>query len=235
MISLESIVNRQIRKWELEKKKAVEQGEEAPKPKPVITVSRQRGSRGSYFAEKLAERLDYQLFHREIIDFICRDSGSRRKLIESLDEHVRPQLQLWLEGILKGRIVDTSDYMQWLVKSIFSIASHGGAVIVGRGANFILKLNGGFHIRIVAPRSCRISNLIEYAKMTVKEAEKEIENSDRERKDYIHKNFDCDIDDATAYDLILNTAYFDIESALDIAEASLYKKMENLEKSKCGD
>ncbi|MCP4631664.1 MAG: cytidylate kinase-like family protein [candidate division Zixibacteria bacterium] len=232
MISLESIVDRQIKKWEIEKFKAVKESEIHPALLPVITVSRQQGSRGTYLAKMLAEKLEYEYFHRELIDFICKDAGCRRRLIESLDEKVQPQLQLWLEGIVKGKIVDSSDYMQWLAKSLYTIASHGEAVIIGRGANFILKLNTGLHIRIVAPKSNRISNLIEYKKVTVKDAEQMIEESDKSRREYIRKNFDYDIDDATHYDLIINTAYLDIDTALELSLNALRNKMSNLEKKK---
>ncbi|PJA29318.1 MAG: hypothetical protein CO189_02645 [candidate division Zixibacteria bacterium CG_4_9_14_3_um_filter_46_8] len=229
MVSLESIVDRQIRQWELKKESIYKNGEPGPRPKAIITVSRQQGSRGSFFAKRLAERLGFEIFHRELIDFICRDAGCRRRLIESLDEKLIPQLQLWVEGILKGKIVDVSDYMQWLAKSIYTIASHGGAVIVGRGANFILKLNTGLHIRVVAPVSDRISNMIEFKGLTVKEAEKTIEESDKARREFIRKNFDYDINDPVHYDLVLNTAYIDIDSALDLAQKGLQSKMHIIE------
>lgn len=234
MVSLESIVDRQVKKWTLEKQHAAENGIIAPKPKPFVTVSRQQGSRGSFFAKQLAERLGFELYHRELIDFICGDAGCRRRVIESLDEKIQPQLQLWVEGIIKGKLVDASTYMRWLAKAVYTIASHGNGVIVGRGANFIVKLNTGFHVRIVAPRSCRISNLIEYKKLTVKEAEKAIEESDRVRAEYIRKNFDYDINDPTHYDLIINTGYIDIASAIELAEWTLQAKMRTLEmRGKC--
>ncbi|MBD3168392.1 MAG: hypothetical protein GF307_02840 [candidate division Zixibacteria bacterium] len=235
MISLEAIVDKQIRRWELEKTRAAEEGVPLPEIKPLITVSRQQGSRGSYLAKVLAERLDYQLFHRELIDFICKDAGCRKRLIELLDENVQPQLQLWLEGILKGKIVDASDYMKWLAKSIYAISSHGKAVIVGRGANFILKMNTGLHVRVVAPRSCRISNLIEFKNVTIKEAEKMIEESDKHRREYISQNFGFDIDDPAHYDILINTAHIDIETASKLVETALLDKIRNLEqKSKSG-
>jgi cytidylate kinase len=117
----------------------------------VITVSRERGSRGSYLARILAERLNYQLVHREIIDYMVKDTGVRRRLIESLDEKVKSEIELWVEGLLKGKYLGKSDYFYHLMKLILAIAQHGETVIVGRGANFVLGLEKGFHIRIVAP------------------------------------------------------------------------------------
>ena len=80
MTSIEQIVDRQIRKWELLREKSENGEAERELPPPIITVSRKRGSRGSYLARRLAEELDYQLMHKEIIDHIVNSSGMRRRL-----------------------------------------------------------------------------------------------------------------------------------------------------------
>jgi len=219
MTTLENIIERQIKRWELEKKRREEEQKVQAKeilPGPVITVSRERGSRGSYLARRLAERLNYQLVHREIIDYMVKDTGVRRRLIESLDEKVKSEIELWVEGILKGKYLGKSDYLYHLMKSILAIAQHGETVIIGRGANFILGLGKGFHVRVVAPLEKRIENLIAYKQFNTAQAKKEIERGDKERKEFIHTFFGKNIDDSSSYDLILNTANFQIEEALDL-------------------
>lgn len=217
MPSLENIIDRQIRRWELEKKRREEEQkakEEEMLPRPIITISRERGSRGSYLSKLVADKLDYQLIHRQIIDFIAKDSGVRHRLIESLDERIRSEIELWLEGLLRGKYLGERDYFVYLTKSVLAIAHHGKSVIVGRGANFILGLKNGFHIRVVAPVEKRIENLMEYENLSKPEAKREIKLKDKERKDFIRNFFGKDIDDLTSYDLILNSANFQMEEAL---------------------
>jgi cytidylate kinase len=232
MTTLDSIIDRQIKRWELEKKRREEEQKSQEKvilPGPVITVSRERGSRGTYLEKMLAEKLNYQLVHREIIDYIVKDSGVRRRLIESLDEKIRSEIELWVEGVFKGKYLGKSDYFFHLMKSVLAIAQHGETVIVGRGANFILGLKKGFHIRVVAPLEKRIENLVEYKHFNATEAKKEIERGDKERKEFIHTFFGKNIDDPIYYDLILNSANFQIEEALGFilkAYDSKFKKME---------
>jgi cytidylate kinase len=200
-------------------------------PRPVITVSRERGSRGTYLAKMLAEKLNYQLVHREIIDYIVKDSGVRRRLIDSLDEKIRSEIELWVEGVFKGKYLGKSDYFFHLMKSVLAIAQYGETVIVGRGANFILGLKKGFHIRVVAPLEKRMENLIEYKHFNAAEAKKEIERGDKERKEFIHTFFGKNSADPTCYDLVLNSANFQIEEVLDLilkAFESKSKKMEGL-------
>ncbi len=214
MTSIEQIVDRQIRKWELLREKSENGEAERELPPPIITVSRKRGSRGSYLARRLAEELDYQLMHKEIIDHIVNSSGMRRRLIESLDEKYRNQIELWLEGIFRGPYSDSSDYFKHLYRAIITLSRLGGVVVVGRGSNFILTIQTGFHMRVVASSAIREQNLMKYEKLSQEEARRQIEVSDSERRDFIKHNFKRDIDDSEYYDLILSTNYIDIEDAV---------------------
>jgi cytidylate kinase len=219
MSSQENIIDRQIRRWELGKKRKREEQkakEEEIFPRTIITISRERGSRGSFLAKLLAEKLDYQLIHREIIDFIARDSGVRHRLIESLDERIRSEIELWLEGLLRGKYLNEHDYFLYLMRSVLAIAHHGESVIVGRGANLILGLKNGFHVRVVAPLEKRIENLMKYENLSEAEAKREIKLKDKERKDFIRNFFGRDIGVPSSYDLILNSANFEMEEALEL-------------------
>ena len=89
MTSIDAIVNRQLLKWELQRKQADEEKQDRPPPPRIVTVSRQLGSRGSYFARKLAEKLGFQSLHREVIDAISRSSGKRNRMIDALDQKFR--------------------------------------------------------------------------------------------------------------------------------------------------
>ncbi|MFH2054869.1 MAG: cytidylate kinase family protein, partial [bacterium] len=129
MSSIESIIDRQMRRWELERQiDAGEARRDAPAEhfRPVITVSRQRGSRGSYVAEKLAERFSYTLLHRDLINQICASSGLKRRLVEALDERARSRLEEWFSAVIEGKYVDHSDYIRHLADVINSVSMLGG-------------------------------------------------------------------------------------------------------------
>ena len=226
MGSIENIIDRQLRKWELEKKmrrEATEKGAE-PEIKPIITISRQRGSQGRHIAGLLAEKLGYDFLHREVIDKICESTGYRRMIIESLDDKVRHWIELWFEGIFKGPYVDASDYFKHLYRVIMSIAELGGVVVVGRCANFIVPADRGFHVRVVCSLSKRIETLVRYQDYSPDAAEKEIKEFDRSRAELVRRNFHRDINDPMAYDMILNTTFIDSDRALSLIEEGMRAK-----------
>jgi len=226
MRSIEELINRQLNRWEMERRQRAEEIEKgvAPEIKPIVTVSRQRGSRGAYIAERLADQLGYQLLYREIIDEICKSSGYRRRIIESLDDRVRSRMELWFEGIFKGMYIDASDYFKQLYRIIMSVSEHGGVVVVGRAANFMLSRDHGFHVRVVAAKPRRIANLVQYEQLTPEQAEGEIRQYDKSRGEFVESNFHMNIDDPSVYDLVLNTTYLDVDEAVRIAELGMQSK-----------
>jgi len=233
MKPVEMLVDQQIRRWELERRKP-EEGAKEPvhRPGPVITISRQRGSGGSIVAERLAALTGFSHFNREIIDQISREIGIQKRMVEALDESVRSGFQLWVDGIVRGRIVDASDYMQSLAKIIGAIAGHGKAIIVGRGGNFLTDNRISFNVRIVADTEFRISSLMKRRGMSRDEAVKEVSDNDSQRKKFIKSNLNRDIDDPTAYDLVINSTYLDLDSiAAMILNAYPLKVMNNNQQS----
>jgi len=228
MPSIDDIINRQFHQWEMEKREREQAPPASAPPAHVVTVSREHGSRGAHFAMILAEKLGYQLIHKEIVDAICASSGYRKRIVESLDERYRSRLEMMADSIFSGQMMDHSDYTRNLAQVVLSMARLGGVVLVGRGGNFILGPAKGFHIRFVAPVKHRIDNLVTYRGVSEKDAADAIERSDDERRELMRKIFDADIDDPHHYDMMVNTAIIDIEDWIDPALAAIKIKFERL-------
>jgi cytidylate kinase len=231
MTSIEAIIDRQLRRWELERK--IQESHAGPEVavkhhQPVITISRQRGSGGTLIAEKLAKRFNYNLLHRDLIDKICETTGYKRKIIESIDEHTRSQMSIWFESVIVGKYVDMSDYVKSLLQTVSSLSAFGGVVVVGRGANFIVGPDSGFHIRVIAPRSMRVRQISQSENISEKDALREVENSDHERAEFVRKLFGKSIDDPMQYDLVINHQSISIESAVTLIAAAAMEKFEKI-------
>ena len=228
MTSIEAIINRQLLKWELESRSGDEPQAPRPRPNPIVTISRQSGSRGSYFGSRLAQKLGYQRLHREAIELMSRSTGYQKRILESLDGHFRDRLELMVESILTGRALDHTDYTHQLCRMVLSMSELGGVILMGRGGNQILGPRRGYHIRVVCPREKRIENLVKYMDYSSAEAEKVINQSDSDRKKFAKQVFGVDIDDPHHYDMVVNTAYMDIEELVATIEIAYKAKMNKL-------
>jgi cytidylate kinase len=228
LASIEAIINRQLLKWELVRKQAEEKPSEEHRPPPIVTISRQTGSRGAYFASRLSQRLGYQLLHREVIDAICASSGYRKRIVEALDYRVQSDLKMMVESVLTGQSVDHSDYVKHLYRVILTMSRLGGVIVLGRGCNFILGPKRGAHFRVIAPKERRIENLMKYKGSSREDAVRTIEKSDAERKEFVAKVYRHDIDDPFYYDVVMNSALIDVEEMVDTAALAVQAKMDKL-------
>ena len=229
--SIEAIIDRQLRRWEHERQEARPPGlaDDGPRlAQPIITVSRQHGSRGRDLAARLAERFQYTLLHRDVIDRISQSTGHTRRLLAALDEHSRSQLAIWVDSMMAGRYVDETDYVVGLLKTVYSIARLGGVVVVGRGANFIVDASGGVHLRVVAPIDERVRHLMLRGSLSADQAAREIRVVDAERAKFVRRLFHRSVDDPLAYDMILNQSGRPLEFLAGLAAAVVEEKIARL-------
>ncbi len=230
MEKVHQIVNRQVQRWNLERAafENVSRNESStihmPETKPIVTISRQRGCRGPELVKLLAHKLHYGFFDRNIVDYIAQNAGVRRELVESLDERERSELEIWVESILRERIFDRNDYIRALSEVFKTAFLQGGIIILGRGANFLLRNLPALHVRIVASEEARIRNMLELEGMSANQARDEIKTVDYERAQFVRRYFKKDIEDPLAYDLIINMGTNTIDAAVEIILTALRKR-----------
>ena len=221
------LVNQSVLRYALERQAALERANRQGTPpgiRPVITVSRQLGSGGTVIAQALADRLGFQLFDREIIDTVARESGVRHQIVEALDEHMRSGIEQWMDGVLHSRIFTAEEFIPALARTLITIARAGSGVLVGRGANFILAGEPALHLRVVAGLEYRIGMLMRHLGVERETAEEQVRIADRDRNRFIEKHLRRDIDDPTAYHLVLNPELLGIEPSIDLAH-TLYRRL----------
>ena len=107
------------------------------------------------------------------------------------------------------------------MRVIGAIGKHGHAVILGRGANFILPQEDILRVRIVAPLEMRIKNMAEWSNLSLAKAKEQVFKIESDRRAFIMKYFYADIDDPVNNDIIINTKNTSIDAAVDIVKAAL--------------
>ncbi|MFC1475490.1 AAA family ATPase [Candidatus Zixiibacteriota bacterium] len=219
MTSIEALVDRQMKRRALAERAGQYPAEAAvtqPMPLRAITISRQAGSRGRTLAARIAAKLGFEFVDRQILELLVKNTGARKRLIDSLDERTRSGIDLWVEGILTRRYIDRTEYTHRLAEAVTVMAEDGDAVILGRGGNIILGQRGGLHIRIVAPIQSRVDNICRYDKLSQVEALARVEKLDDERRQFYRDNFDADIDNPRDYHLMINTGRVEFKTAQEI-------------------
>ena len=142
-------------------------------------------------AGKLARDLGWSLWDKELLDAIAADAAVSRRVVEAFDEKTISEIELFARGALGDSDIAGFLYPRHLAHALSAIAKLGNAIILGRGANFILPHT--LNVRIDASDECRIRNMMSYENYTHEQAEAKIHESDREREHFLDKVFGRDM------------------------------------------
>ncbi len=222
--SMDQLLTEQFSRWQ--KKQAAREKAESvaeEKPIPVLTISIDPGSGGVEVAKRLAPLLGMDILGSEIIQQIAESAQMSEKTVQTLDEKETKKLNNWLDSLF-GEHFSPENYFLHLNRVIGAIGKHGNAILLGRGAQFILPPETTFRARIIAPLDMRIEKAMRATGQSRKEAEDFVLNMQNARRSFVQQYFKQDVTDPLNYDLVLNTEYLSIEAAVQIIQAAFKAK-----------
>ncbi len=115
--------------------------------------------------------------------------------------------------------IDSEIYKGMITKVISALGQKGNVVIAGRGGQHILQdCEGTLHIRLVGNLEDRVARIAKHKGLSSTDAKKFVTTLDSRSRDYLKFYFDCDPDQPSVYDLVLNTSRLDIDKCADVVE-----------------
>ncbi|MFK5951492.1 MAG: cytidylate kinase-like family protein [Desulfobacterium sp.] len=215
--SIYKLINEQVNRWELGKihEKPIDQSIQ------VITISSESGSRGHEAAKLLCRETGFDLFHHEILDAMVEKSKNDRVLLETLDERGMNIVDDVVSNFVNEHHLWPDEYSKLLFSILTTIAKHGRAVILGRGANCVLHRQQVLRVRIVAPQITRRKFIQHGRDLDMDDAQKYMVSTDSNRTAFVKRYFNCDAEDASNYDLILNTGTLSVERAVQVIKCAM--------------
>ena len=179
----------------------------------TVALSREAGARGTTIAHKLGELLGWQVFDQEMIDYLIMNEAGRNQIAAELSEGGRAWVEARFRKLVGERGLKMEAETESLIRLVLTVAARGDAVIVGRGAGFLLPTVTTLHVRIVAPFESRVNYLAQALRQTREEAAEEVRTRDDRRARYLTRSLLCNPSDATVYDLIVNSGRVGVEAA----------------------
>jgi len=217
-ISIDQFVKDQLNKWEgaYSKDKAKTEAR-----LPVITVSMEPGSGGSVMAQKIAERLGFSYFHRDIVEEISKTAKIRSTVVNTLEKERLSGVKDFISSLIEDHYIHPDTYLKHLLEVISTIGKHGRAVIVGRGANFILPAEDIFSVRVIAPKETRVRNVALEYRVTSEEAKRRVIRRESRRKAFVRHSFNVDVTNPIHYNMIINTGKMGIAASVEAVIAAV--------------
>ena len=202
--SIETFIKDQIEKWKKQTQTHI----------PVITISSEPGSGGRVIARGLAKRLGIDLFDRNIVKEIAESARISGAVIETMEKDRLSGIKDFISSLVNDRYLWPGVYLDHLMKVVAAIASHGNAIIVGRGANFLIPGEDRLSIRVISPLETRVNNVAKEFGVTREEAKRRVINRENRRSAFIRQSFNADVADPRNYDLVVNTQKLDMDASL---------------------
>lgn len=188
----------------------------------IITISREFGSGGREIGKRLADELQLAYYDREIISKLAKETGMTEEYIKNISEKgIYPYAFQFAKSFAVYSKMQ-SEQTQILIeqqKLIKKIAEKGNCIIVGRGANIILKELKTIDIFVYSDMKSKIERCRKKNKDSEKLSDRELEQKiiqiDKNRKNY-HKILMNNLEwgDKRIYDLCINTAEVEIKNII---------------------
>lgn len=221
---IREMVAKQMREWEKAKGQQAEHAHLAGNSDVTIdyiTLSRQAGSGGRSVGEGLAKKLNWQLYDKEILDFMSEDMNVHKSMLEEIDEKTGNWIDNLLGPLGSKSSVNQSTYYRHLANVLLTIATHGSAIIIGRAAGLVLPRKHGLSVRITASFDERCRRYAERETISLRKAGPIIEKLDKAQKNFVKNMLGRDVEDPGNYDIVCNTDALSPDSVVKLVWRTL--------------
>lgn len=181
-----------------------------------IAISREAGARGGTIAKRAGEKLGWQIFSQDLIEYISQEGNFRQEVLDDLPAGATRWVDEHLEQLLKEQNLSRNPTILELARIVLSLGTQGEVILLGRGAGCILPARSTLHVRFVAPLQDRIAYMAQWLRLTEEEAAEQVRKRDMRRADFINTHFHRRPADVHQYDLVLNSSSLGEEACADL-------------------
>ncbi len=198
--------------------------------KQIITIGREFGSGGHEVGRRLAAELGYKLYDKELLKMMAQESNISEKVLEDYDEKNTGSLlysimmDVYPSMNYVGNTLQRQIY-QAQYDTIRRIGEKGDCVIVGRGADYILRdLPHLTSVFIRASEEFRIGRVAEYEHVSPQKAKELITKADKKRASYYNFQTEKKWGHVSSYNLALDASDIGIDGCVNVIRCYLEMK-----------
>jgi cytidylate kinase len=205
---------------------------------PVITLTRQYASGGSDVARLVAAQLEWEVIDNEFVEAVARRAGlpaaevaEREERAPGLLERLARTLavaspEMFMTAVAVPRVeADEAAIVKLTERVIAEAAAHGRIVLVGRGAQAVLaQRRDALHVYVVASKPWRMIHAVQRLGLDPATVERVVDDTDRQRDQYVRTYYARRRDDVANYDLVVNSERLGIDGAAAVVVAEAKRR-----------
>jgi hypothetical protein len=190
-----------------------------------IALSREAGARGATIAKRAGEKLGWDVYTQEMMEYIGQDPTVRQDLLDRLTAAGHDWINERINQLLQEQNMSRHPSILELARLVLSLGAQGNVILLGRGAGLILPSRSTLHVRLIAPLHDRITYMSQWLRLTDEEAAEQVRKRDHRRADFLSTHFHRKPNDVHGYDMVLNTSLLGEERSAELIVAAAKAKM----------
>ena len=186
---------------------------------PIIIISSETEESARQIATATAEALGYPCLGPEILAHIAAECGIPQEKLDLALGHIQSKFK-------KMRSKTRSQLLAHVEAAVLDRLKAGDIVCWGLAAHlYVQGVSHAVKVRLLANRVNQAEQLAAEQNMTVKRAEKAIQDTIRKQAQWSQSTYDQDESDPSMYDLVINLEQIDPDEAVrTISGAAAYRK-----------
>lgn len=204
-------------------------------PKIIITINRESGSGGGEIARLLGEKLGFKVYGRAMLQSVADHFNLT---LEDMDR-VKARKTSWWSDFCNfyrqfdttSRSVDSNPEATPLTlyyaeaRLLRELAEQESCIIVGRAGFHIFRDNpNALHLLIMADRDARVARIASKQNLSLEEAAKVIDKTDKARDTFVKTVAETSRYDARNYDFVLNVTNMPTDTVAQFLADNIRKK-----------
>jgi cytidylate kinase len=193
----------------------------AVEKKTHLVIARQMGAGATAVAKIISQRLGWKVLDDELLDMVAERYNLPRMMLELVDETEPSWMYNVLGTWMDRQIIPHDKFIRYLKSVLRGVSRQGEAIVIGRGAQFMMPPETGLSVHLVAPMKARIDRVRQCEGLSEAEARRTILDKDRGRREFVEHFFHRSADDPGQFDLVLNTERLGIPATAEHIIAAL--------------
>jgi cytidylate kinase len=176
---------------------------------PILAVTREMGSLGTYIGQEVARRLGYEFIRQEII-------AEAAQLYDAVERNLIATVEA-KPGVWDSLSESARRHFAFIAAEVYEFALKDSVVIVGRWSTLLLRgVDHALRVRVCAPMDLRVHRTMARLGVGAEEARARVLQSDGGIRARMRQFFEVEWADPLLYDLTLTTDRFSVESGAEL-------------------
>ncbi len=203
----------------------------------VVSISRQFGAGGRTLGEMVASELGYHFLHESQLDQLAAEVDKSNGGDAENQSHYHTQVVELLTSLAPSNFMDRwtggqgddRQHLECLTQVIQRLAEGGKVVLLGRGAQFVLRYRPDtVRVLLVAELAHRVSFMVQNYDMDEATAKRLIAEADKKRSRFLNNFYPGEPDESSLYHMVLNTSLITLQGATNLVTRLVRRTEEKL-------